>query len=49
MQEEYKLIQLENKVNKVSQDFDILKESIIQILTIALICFLVGLIIGCLL
>jgi hypothetical protein len=49
MQEEYKLIQLESKVNKVSQDFDTLKESIIQILTIALVCFSVGLIVGCLL
>lgn len=49
MQDEYKLIRLESKVNKISQDFNLLKKSIIQILTIALVCFSVGLIIGCLL
>lgn len=46
MEKEYRLIQLENKINKVSEDFDLLIESISQLPTIVLICFLSGLIAG---
>lgn len=46
MDNEYKLVQLESKINKVSEDFDVLKESISYLPTIVLVCFLSGLIAG---
>jgi len=46
MQDEYKLIQLENRINKVCTDFNLLKESVSWLPTIVLVCFLSGLIIG---
>lgn len=49
MKNEFKLIQLEKEINELSDSFLIFKSSIIRILTIVSICFLVGLIVGCLL
>ncbi|EOA58968.1 hypothetical protein HMPREF1214_01803 [Bacteroides sp. HPS0048] len=49
MKDESKLIQLEKEINELSNDFLLLKNSIIRILTIVSTCFLVGLIVGCLL
>ena len=46
MDNEYKLVQLESKINKVSENFDVLKESISYLPTIVLACFLSGLIVG---
>lgn len=46
MQDEYKLIQLENRINKVCTDSNLLKEPISWLPIIIMICFLSGLIIG---
>lgn len=46
MQEEYKFMLLEEKFKKLSLDFEVLQYSINKIPTIALICFLLGLIAG---
>lgn len=49
MRDEYKLKQLEDRINKVSEDFDILQNSISRLPAIALVCFLLGTIVGFLL
>jgi hypothetical protein len=46
MQDQYKLTQLEDRINKVCTDFNLLKESVSWLPIIIMICFLSGLIIG---
>ena len=46
MQDQYKLTQLGDRINKVWTDFNLLKESISWLPIIIMICFLSGLIIG---
>ena len=46
MQDQYKLTQLEDRINKVCTDFNLLKESISWLPIIIMICFLSGLIMG---
>lgn len=46
MQDQYKLTQLGDRINKVCTDFNLLKESICWLPIIIMICFLSGLIIG---
>lgn len=45
----YKLKQLEDRIDRISEDFEILQDSVSRLPGIALICFLLGLIAGFLL
>ncbi len=49
MKDEYKLKQLEDRINEISENFDILQDSINRLPAIILICFLLGTIVGFLL
>lgn len=49
MRDEYKLKQLEDRINEISDNFDILQDSINRLPAIILICFLLGTIVGFLL
>lgn len=46
MDSENKIVELEEKYRKLNDDFEILQDSIHRLSSIALICFLLGLIAG---
>nr|DAO98118.1 MAG TPA: Protein of unknown function (DUF1043) [Caudoviricetes sp.] len=46
MKDEYKLMLLENKLKQLTEDFEVLQNSISKLPTIVLVCFLLGMIAG---